>query len=454
MEKPITSGSYINSLRSMKPFVIQHVTHPPLGSLSAPTVIEKIYPPLNTDIQFAILPEYTPTKSVRGLMALGEELPKNWNWMEDSEVDSEETKAKKRLIGKAQAQGVCGSCWAISTASAVSDAFVVAGYVKDNPNLSTTYSLACYPQGKCKGGAPAELLKTIVKDGLAANSCVDYSWCDGSDICKGKDLKHFDKTKKQSSALYEIEEGEVDINSLIPSCGCYFTGKHLLYTVKNPTFMSLQTNKNAINVVKTHIIAHGPALGSYAVPKNFMGGDYTSTNGIYINNVDYSHKDRVVISPTPFQTMGNHAVAIIGWGSDDNVPNFGKVDYWYVRNSWGEDWGDNGCFKIGMYNTDNKNPVNKMNDFLNTQQIQQADGTTATLGGVTLFEAGKIIDGKTFDPINPFTGLKDKSFYQNDESNVGGTGSNVGGTIFSYQNIVIFIGILLIIIAIIIKIRQ
>ena len=131
MEKPITSGSYINSLRSLKPLVIQHVTHPPLGSLSAPTFIEKIYPPLNTDIQFAILPEYTPTKSVIGLMALGEELPKNWNWMEDSEVDSEETKAKKRLIGKAQAQGVWGSCWAISTASAVSDAFVVAGYVKD-----------------------------------------------------------------------------------------------------------------------------------------------------------------------------------------------------------------------------------------------------------------------------------------------------------------------------------
>ena len=194
-------------------------------------------------------------------------------------------------------------------------------------------------------------------------------------------------------------------------------------------------------------MAHGPAIGSYSVPKNFMGGDYTSTNGIYINNVDYSHKDRVVISPTPFQIMGTHAVAIIGWGSDDNVPNFGKVDYWYVRNSWGEGWGDNGCFKIGIYNTDNKNPVNEMSDFLNTHTVGGA-----TLGGVILFEAGKIIDGKTFDPINPFTGLKDKSFYQNEGTNVGGT--NVGGTIFSYQNIVIFIGILLIIIILIKKIRQ
>ena len=40
------------------------------------------------------------------------------------------------------------------------------------------------------------------------------------------------------------------------------------------------------------------------------------------------------------QKVGAHAVKIIGWG----VQNATK--YWLVANSWNEDWGDKGFFKI------------------------------------------------------------------------------------------------------------
>ncbi|KIH63214.1 hypothetical protein ANCDUO_06489 [Ancylostoma duodenale] len=37
---------------------------------------------------------------------------------------------------------------------------------------------------------------------------------------------------------------------------------------------------------------------------------------------------------------GAHAVKIIGWGKENDVP------YWLVANSWNTDWGENGYFRI------------------------------------------------------------------------------------------------------------
>jgi len=38
--------------------------------------------------------------------------------------------------------------------------------------------------------------------------------------------------------------------------------------------------------------------------------------------------------------LGGHAVKLIGWGEENGVP------YWLMVNSWNEDWGDMGFFKI------------------------------------------------------------------------------------------------------------
>jgi C1A family cysteine protease len=41
-----------------------------------------------------------------------------------------------------------------------------------------------------------------------------------------------------------------------------------------------------------------------------------------------------------FTEYNYHGVILLGWGSDEGT------DFWYAKNSWGEDWGENGYFRI------------------------------------------------------------------------------------------------------------
>ncbi|KAM5170151.1 cathepsin 8-like [Mantella aurantiaca] len=41
----------------------------------------------------------------------------------------------------------------------------------------------------------------------------------------------------------------------------------------------------------------------------------------------------------------NHAIIIVGYGTENDEEN-GSQDYWIIKNSWGEEWGENGYGKI------------------------------------------------------------------------------------------------------------
>lgn len=309
------------------------------------------------------------------------------------EYDNNRTEIRK-YISPVLNQAMCGSCWAVSTASAVGDVFAVAGKLPTDssgnpvaPQPSATYVLGCYPQSQCGGGNPADLLTKIASDGIASQHCSDYSWCMNDDDCSGAATGHFKSEAEMTDAF----------NALIPSCGCYDDSnkKHVKFYVDSVSNMDLDSTKDFTNTLKSHIMTHGTVIGGFLVYDNFMGGKFTSDDnpeGVYFENVNYSGSGDYFLDSDP-NFDGAHAVAIVGWGvakntkyqytdpdSGKTVADVGDVPYWYVRNSWTDSWGDGGYFKIAMW------PYNQKSQFDKVVTVKTSAGTTET-GGVVAFTA-------------------------------------------------------------------
>lgn len=415
-------------LKSKKPVhIIGGIHHDEHEAVSSGRSSEIVLPPLNTHITFL---HYTQSYSDQDHLNLHmrytttsfgkePELPEIYDWRFKYPSDPAAVIQKKKLIMPPDNQYLCGSCWAISTASVIGDAFVVAGLVDWRPQISTTWALICYPQGKCNGGNPALLLQDIAKgSGIPSKHCVDYSWCTSHDTCNGQATRHFEAQ---------------NLSGLVPKeCGCFYGGEqtqHYNYQInKDVKTLAIDegvtTAANIQSAVKKHILSHGPALTGYFVMKNFSSGYFTKINGgVYLERANYIPGEPLSFSDANASGQnykGSHAVAIIGWGIAKNivydisngVEKRGDVPYWYCRNSWGPKWGgDNGYFKMAMY------PYNKVSQFGKIVDIVDSQGQRHRCGGIITFTVTSPPTPKVFKTLSdkPPQYIQDTDYYRKPE---------------------------------------
>lgn len=84
------------------------------------------------------------------------------------------------------------------------------------------------------------------------------------------------------------------------------------------------------------------ASGDEACLKNLIGGDACTSfsavalkTSIEVVSSFYDYESGVYSEPNCPDDIHNHAVAIVGWGTEASS----GMDYWIIRNSWNTDWG-------------------------------------------------------------------------------------------------------------------
>ncbi|KAM3137095.1 hypothetical protein pb186bvf_010823 [Paramecium bursaria] len=219
-------------------------------------------------------------------------------------------------------QGNCGSCWAVSAASVLSDRYCIA-FKQHNPFSSQELLECCDFCGNdndCDGGYPVTSFKYATLYGIVTGSgykddnyCKSYGFppCDhGYDGKFGNcGQEHF-------------------LNSLKSSCENQCSkGSGRLYDKDKKKIKEYyrlnSTTKNTLTAqIMTEIIERGPVQATFIVHEDFLN----YRGGIYQYKVGAE--------------LGGHSVKILGWGEEQGIK------YWLCANSWNEYWGEQGFFRI------------------------------------------------------------------------------------------------------------
>jgi len=304
-------------------------------------------------------------------------LPESFSWRNEADVKAAGKGAM--MLQPLRNQLTCGSCWAVSAATALSDRYSIA--TQTPVNLSETYLMACQAgkgqSQQCNGGFPLEAGQFFEEGGTVSADCYPYTWCSNTEACA-------------QQGQGEAAEGS---SPLIPACGdkcvkCPAGGpdceaapdtEFKVFKARAGSSKQLVT----IEDLKADLYTYGPCVGSYGVYADFLkegASNFSKTGGVYINR--QTEESPYGDADAAKQVMGFHAVTIVGWGVQD-VPGFGAVPYWEIQNSWGDAWADGGFWKHAM--TDAARDINVKVGMDIPADFDVGNGQTQKIGGATVF---------------------------------------------------------------------
>ncbi|XP_055344328.1 uncharacterized protein LOC129592342 [Paramacrobiotus metropolitanus] len=226
-----------------------------------------------------------------------------------------------KSISEIRDQGGCGTCWAVSTSSVMSDRLCIASGQKNNTFLSAVNVAACSvpgrsPQSNCKEGSePTNAYKLAITQGVLGGGSLE-----SNPGCQPYPVKGYDEQPLTCSKTCMNPSAKPDKYTI--------EGFWTMYDEKpSPE----QIKKNVANIQRD-IIANGPVV---AVIK--MYGDFA-----FWHNFSGAYRGPRADALDTLLPMG-HAVRLIGWCKDQN-----NVPHWLMANSWGTKGAVDGVWWVEM----------------------------------------------------------------------------------------------------------
>lgn len=217
-------------------------------------------------------------------------------------------------IKEVRDQSTCGSCWAFGAAEAMSDRICIVSNQTLQVRISTNDLLTCCHAtcgSGCNGGYPSGAWNYFKRTGIVTGWLYnDTKWCQSY---------VFPPCDHHTTGRYEPCGASKPTPTCTKTCHSGYANKYEDDKWHAESVYSVPSN---VEKIQTEIMNHGPVEAAFTVYNDFL----TYKSGVY------THKTGAA--------LGGHAVKIVGWGVEDGTP------YWLVANSWNEDWGDKGFFRI------------------------------------------------------------------------------------------------------------
>ena len=277
-------------------------------------------------------------KPMRGL-----ELPDEFNGKE----------VWKDFLSPVKNQGRCGSCWAFASTSTLADRFNIQSQNKVHVNLSPVKVVLCDFQGKefdvqhpetdtekldelnvesisagaCHGNTLYDAWRYLYIIGTPTNECFSYENTISGQFAYNSLSKFTDDFHVPLCTNLSGPIGDMcfDVAYDRFSGDEYGTPSRFYRAFHYYTVPGTEKDGGSEYDIRHNIYSWGPVSTGMEVYPDFY--EFDPIKDIYEWN---GFGD----------SIGGHAIEIVGWGEDN-----GKK-YWWIRNSWGTDWGIDGYFRM------------------------------------------------------------------------------------------------------------